>query len=41
MGGAAAFVGFVIRDGRATLGGRALIAVYEGFVVWFLSAGDR
>jgi Ca2+:H+ antiporter len=42
MGGAAAFVGFVIRDGRARRWeGALLIAVYGGFVVWFLSAGDR
>ena len=42
MGAAAAFVGFVIRDGRARRWeGALLIAVYGGFVVWFLSAGDR
>ena len=42
MGGAAAFVGFVIHDGRARRWeGALLIAVYGGFVVWFLSAGDR
>ena len=42
MGGAAAFVGFVIRDGRARRWeGALLIAVYGGFVIWFLSAGDR
>jgi Ca2+:H+ antiporter len=42
MGAAAAFVGFVIRDGRARRWeGALLIAVYGGFVFWFLSAGDR
>jgi Ca2+:H+ antiporter len=42
MGGAAAFVGFVIRDGRSRRWeGALLIAVYAGFVLWFLSAGDR
>jgi Ca2+:H+ antiporter len=42
MGAAALFVGFVIRDGRARRWeGALLIAVYAGFVVWFLSAGDR
>jgi Ca2+:H+ antiporter len=42
MGAAAIFVGFVIRDGRARRWeGALLIAVYGGFVVWFLSAGDR
>ena len=42
MGAAAAFVGFVIRDGRARRWeGALLIAVYGGFVIWFLSAGDR
>ncbi|MDQ2968131.1 MAG: calcium/proton exchanger [Actinomycetota bacterium] len=42
MGAAALFVGFVIRDGRARRWeGALLIAVYGGFVVWFLSAGDR
>lgn len=42
MGTAALFVGFVIRDGRARRWeGALLIAVYGGFVVWFLSAGDR
>jgi Ca2+:H+ antiporter len=42
MGVAAAFVGFVIRDGRARRWeGALLITVYAGFVIWFLSAGDR
>jgi Ca2+:H+ antiporter len=42
MGVAAAFVAFVIRDGRSRRWeGALLIAVYAGFVVWFLSAGDR
>ena len=42
IGGAALFVGFVIRDGRARRWeGALLIAVYGGLVVWFLSAGDR
>jgi Ca2+:H+ antiporter len=42
MGVAAAFVAFVIRDGRSRRWeGVLLIAVYGGFVVWFLSAGDR
>ncbi|MGZ8691889.1 MAG: calcium/proton exchanger [Gaiellaceae bacterium] len=42
MGAAAAFVGLVIRDGRARRWeGALLIAVYGGFVFWFLSAGDR
>jgi Ca2+:H+ antiporter len=42
MGAAALFVGFVIRDGRARRWeGALLIAVYGGFVVWFLAAGDR
>jgi Ca2+:H+ antiporter len=42
MGAAALFVGFVIRDGRARRWeGALLIAVYGGFVVWFLSAADR
>ena len=42
MGAAALFVAFVIRDGRARRWeGALLIAVYGGFVVWFLSAGDR
>ncbi|MFL5919656.1 MAG: calcium/proton exchanger [Gaiellaceae bacterium] len=42
MGVAAVFVGFVIRDGRShRWEGALLIAVYGGFVVWFLLAGDR
>ena len=42
MGGAAFFVGFVIRDGRSRRWeGALLIAVYAAFVVWFLAAGDR
>jgi Ca2+:H+ antiporter len=42
MGGAAAFVAFVIRDGRARRWeGALLIGVYATLVVWFLTAGDR
>jgi Ca2+/H+ antiporter len=42
MGASAVFVGFVIRDGRSRRWeGALLIAVYLGFVLWFLSAGDR
>ena len=42
MGGAAAFVAFVIRDGRARRWeGALLITVYAAFVVWALVAGDR
>jgi Ca2+:H+ antiporter len=42
MGGAAAFVAFVIRDGRARRWeGALLIGVYAALVVWFLAAGDR
>jgi Ca2+:H+ antiporter len=42
MGASAVFVGFVIRDGRSRRWeGALLIAVYGGFVAWFLSAGDR
>jgi len=42
MGAAAVFVGYVIRDGRSRRWeGALLIAVYGGFVAWFLSAGDR
>jgi Ca2+:H+ antiporter len=42
MGGATILVGFMIRDGRARRWeGALLIAVYGGFVLWCLSAGDR
>jgi Ca2+:H+ antiporter len=42
MGGAAAFVAFVIRDGRSRRWeGALLIAVYGGLVVAFFFAGDR
>ena len=42
MGGAAAFVGFVVRDGRSRRWeGALLIAVYAAFVVWIYLAGDR
>jgi Ca2+:H+ antiporter len=42
MGVAAVFVAFVIRDGRSRRWeGALLIAVYGGFVLWFLSIGDR
>jgi Ca2+:H+ antiporter len=42
MGGAAAFVAFVIRDGRSRRWeGLLLIGVYAALVVWFLAAGDR
>jgi Ca2+:H+ antiporter len=42
MGAAAVFVAFVIRDGRARRWeGALLIAVYSGFVLWFLAAGER
>jgi Ca2+/H+ antiporter len=42
MGGAAAFVAFVIRDGRSRRWeGALLIAVYGGLVVAFYFAGDR
>ncbi len=42
MGGAAVFVGFVIRDGRSRRWeGALLIGVYAALVVWFLAAGDR
>ena len=42
MGGAAAFVAFVIRDGRSRRWeGALLIAVYVALVVWFGTAGDR
>jgi Ca2+:H+ antiporter len=42
MGGAAAFVAFVIRDGRSRRWeGVLLIGVYAALMVWFLAAGDR
>jgi Ca2+:H+ antiporter len=42
MGGAAAFVGFVIRDGRSRRWeGLLLIGVYIAFAAWFFAAGDR
>jgi Ca2+:H+ antiporter len=42
MGGAAAIVGFVIRDGRSKRWeGALLITVYALFVVWIYLAGDR
>jgi Ca2+:H+ antiporter len=42
MGGAAAFVGFVIRDGRSKKWeGLLLIGVYAALAMWFLAAGDR
>ena len=42
MGGAAAFVAFVIRDGRSRRWeGALLMAVYGGLVVAFYFAGDR
>jgi Ca2+:H+ antiporter len=42
MGGAAAFVAFVIRDGRSTRWeGALLIAVYVAFVVTIYLSGDR
>jgi Ca2+/Na+ antiporter len=42
MGGAAGFVAFVIRDGRARRWeGVLLIGVYAALVVWFFTAGDR
>ena len=42
IGAAALFVAFVIRDGTSrSWEGALLIAVYGGFVVWFLTAGDR
>ena len=42
MAGAAGFVAFVIRDGRAwRWEGALLIGVYAALVVWFAFAGDR
>jgi Ca2+:H+ antiporter len=42
MGGAAAFVAFVLRDGRSRRWeGALLMAVYAGFVVWIFLTGDR
>jgi Ca2+:H+ antiporter len=42
MGVSAVFVAFLIRDGRSRRWeGALLIAVYGGFVLWFLSVGDR
>jgi Ca2+:H+ antiporter len=42
MGAAAIIVAFVIRDGRARRWeGALLVAVYGGFVLWFLSVPDR
>jgi Ca2+:H+ antiporter len=42
MGGSAAFVAFVLRDGRARRWeGVLLIAVYAALAVWFATAGDR
>ena len=42
MGGAAAFVAFVIRDGRSKRWeGLLLIGVYAAMALWFLAAGDR
>jgi Ca2+:H+ antiporter len=42
MGGAAAFVAFVLRDGRSRRWeGALLVGVYAALAVWFLAAGDR
>ncbi|HEU5278967.1 MAG TPA: calcium/proton exchanger [Gaiellaceae bacterium] len=42
MGGAAAFVAFVIRDGRSRRWeGGLLIGVYAAFALWCLLSGDR
>jgi Ca2+:H+ antiporter len=42
MGGSAIFVAFVLRDGRSRRWeGLLLIAVYIGFALWVLAAGDR
>jgi Ca2+:H+ antiporter len=42
MGGAAAFVALVVRDGRSKRWeGALLIAIYAAFVVWIYLAGDR
>jgi Ca2+:H+ antiporter len=42
MGGGAAFVAFVLRDGRAKRWeGALLIGVYAALVIWFLTIGDR
>jgi Ca2+:H+ antiporter len=42
MGGAAAFVGFVIRDGRSRRWeGALLVGVYVAFAVWIYLVGDR
>jgi Ca2+:H+ antiporter len=42
MGGAAAFVAFVVRDGRSKRWeGALLIGVYAAFALWIYVAGDR
>jgi len=42
MGGAAAFVAFMLRDGRSRRWeGAVLIAVYAALVIWFLFVPDR
>jgi Ca2+:H+ antiporter len=42
MGGAAVFVAFVVRDGRARRWeGAVLVAAYAAFALWCLLAGDR